>query len=232
MILVITTAHIGSILWHSLGLYQEYYYLEEGNWLKKLLLNNSEWDIRYYYSFYWAVTTMTTVGYGDITAQNKREAFFISVCMILFSCVFAYSINNIGMILQDIEKNQKELNFNLSTIKRYLNRKKVNNQLKSRIKSYLLFLSEETKEIDKQSEELILSKLPNKLNEELKIEINRKIINQQAIFSNNFSNSTIKKTIFIMQEIIVLPNEIILKEDELDDQSIYFIENGNIEIFY
>jgi hypothetical protein len=36
--------------------------------------------------------------------------------MIMFSCVFAYSINNIGMILQEIEKDSKELNNNLSTI--------------------------------------------------------------------------------------------------------------------
>ena len=35
-----------------------------------------------------------------------------------------------------------------------------------------------------------------------------------------------------MKEILVLPNEIIFKEDDIDDQSIYFISNGVIEIFY
>ncbi len=35
-----------------------------------------------------------------------------------------------------------------------------------------------------------------------------------------------------MQEMLVSPNEIIFKNDEYDDQSIYFIENGVVEIFY
>ena len=47
---------------------------------------------------------MITVGYGDITPTNEYETLFTTVNMIFLSCVFAYSINNIGMILQDIEK--------------------------------------------------------------------------------------------------------------------------------
>ena len=54
------------------------------------------------------------VGYGDITPTNTSEALFVTVNMILISCVFAYSINNIGMILQEIEKNSKELIDNIS----------------------------------------------------------------------------------------------------------------------
>lgn len=47
---------------------------------------------------------MKLVGYGDITPTNEYEALFATITMIFLSCVFAYSINNIGMILQEIEK--------------------------------------------------------------------------------------------------------------------------------
>ena len=47
---------------------------------------------------------MITIGFGDIVPTNHYEAFFATVNMIFMSCVFAYSINNIGMILLEIEK--------------------------------------------------------------------------------------------------------------------------------
>ena len=53
---------------------------------------------------YWSVTTMTTVGYGDITASNTIECVFLTCSMILMSCIFGYSITNIGIILQEIER--------------------------------------------------------------------------------------------------------------------------------
>ncbi|KAL4455710.1 hypothetical protein ABPG74_003120 [Tetrahymena malaccensis] len=84
---------------------------------------DENWYTKYIYSLYWSVTTMTTVGYGDISACNYVEALFVSIMMIFMSCVFAYSINNIGIILQAIERDTQELTDNVATIQRYLNRK-------------------------------------------------------------------------------------------------------------
>ncbi|EDK31995.2 cation channel family protein (macronuclear) [Tetrahymena thermophila SB210] len=151
--------------------------------------------------------------------------------MIFFSCVFAYSINNIGFILQEIEKSSKQLNDDIATIQRYLIRKGVNIQLKSRVRNYLQFLAHEQKDRDKQAEDKILSVLSNKLREEIISQINQKILNSNFIFISNFSQSTLSKLLFVMEEIQVNPNEVIISEYEQDDSSIYFIQNGIIEIY-
>lgn len=47
-------------------------------------------------SLYWAVTTMTTVGYGDILPTNNNERIVCMLAMFIASGVFAYTMNKIG----------------------------------------------------------------------------------------------------------------------------------------
>ncbi|KAL4482518.1 hypothetical protein ABPG72_001494 [Tetrahymena utriculariae] len=113
----------------------------------------------------------------------------------------------------------------------YLNRKNVNVSLKSRVRHYLSFLAQEQKDRDKESEDQIISILSNKLRDEITIEINSRILNNYHIFSSNFSQTTLKKLVFRMKEVLVSPNEVIFSDEQYDDLSIYFIQNGIIEIY-
>lgn len=54
---------------------------------------------QYYSSLYWAFTTMTTVGYGDITPNTDNEKVFVMICMLIACGFFAYTVGSIGSIL-------------------------------------------------------------------------------------------------------------------------------------
>lgn len=56
-------------------------------------LERSLW-IRYVTSMYWSITTLTTVGYGDLHAQNTREMIFDIVYMLFNLGLTAYLIGN------------------------------------------------------------------------------------------------------------------------------------------
>jgi hypothetical protein len=52
---------------------------------------------------------MVTVGYGDITPQNKYEAVVVIVVEILATSIFGYMINIIGMTLTELKSRNEAL---------------------------------------------------------------------------------------------------------------------------
>jgi hypothetical protein len=62
----------------------------------------------YIWTFYFAITTMTTVGYGDITPANVYEACLLVVGMVIASFTFAITFNAIGSVVQEMQKDQNE----------------------------------------------------------------------------------------------------------------------------
>lgn len=52
---------------------------------------------------------MVTVGYGDIVASNDLEKGIAIMIMLIGSGVFAYSLNSIGDIMNEIKQNDKEM---------------------------------------------------------------------------------------------------------------------------
>lgn len=57
---------------------------------------------------YFAITTMTTVGYGDITPSNEYEAGILIFGMVVATGMFAFTFNSIGYIVDDLTRDSKE----------------------------------------------------------------------------------------------------------------------------
>jgi len=56
----------------------------------------------YSYSLYWAITTIVTVGYGDIYPINQKELYFGMLTILFGTAIFGYSINHIGSIIDNM----------------------------------------------------------------------------------------------------------------------------------
>lgn len=69
------------------------------NWITHFEIDKLPPLDQYVASAYWALTTMTTVGYGDLFPISVTELFFGLFCMILACGVFAYIIGSLSTII-------------------------------------------------------------------------------------------------------------------------------------
>jgi|Transcript_17629 hypothetical protein len=67
-------------------------------------------------SIYWAVTTLSTVGYGDISAYTQLEMLLSILWMTFGLCFFSFMIGSLSSMLQSIDTKEVVLTNKLATI--------------------------------------------------------------------------------------------------------------------
>ena len=68
------------------------------SWLHRENLLDAPTSKKYIMALYWAFTTMTTVGYGDVTPVTTAELAMVMLSMIIACGMFAYMVGEIGSI--------------------------------------------------------------------------------------------------------------------------------------
>jgi len=94
---------------------------------------------QYIAALYWAFTTMTTVGYGDIVAVSLAEKWYAVVIMMLGATVFGYILANIATLMGQLNARESRVQARIKNVTEYLSEKNINKLLNKSIRSHIRY---------------------------------------------------------------------------------------------
>lgn len=100
ILFVLLFTHVTSCLWYFSAKYEG---LSPETWVVRIGMQDSEIKEIYMASFYYILTTITTVGYGDITGHTFTERL---ICVFLFVfgvLLFSFAIGSLSSVLATMD---------------------------------------------------------------------------------------------------------------------------------
>ena len=196
-------------------------------WITYTGVINKSTSVQYITALYWAFTTMSTVGYGDITPFTIHEKIYTMFTMILGCGIFAYTVGSIGSLVIKQNAVSNAYREQIVGVNRYMKKKDLDYELQFRVRRYLEYVWENKKQ-NNMDEKHMLSLLSEPLRDEIYTHIYGVVIKYCKVFDRYDHHFISLLTKALDNETFALGDVIFLDGDF--SNKIYFIQNGRIDI--
>ena len=197
------------------------------NWISYTNKENETFINIYISSFYFLMTTMTTVGYGDIVCISSYERIFHIILLGIGTILYSFIVSKIGNYLRNESYEQMKLNKDLNILESIrLAYPAMPFKLYSKIQRHLLNIYKKRK---KTGLSLLINGIPDTIKNELLLKIYSKVVNGFKIFKDIDNSNFILQVLTSFIPIISKKEEIFILEGELID-NIIFVKDGRLSI--
>lgn len=188
-------------------------------------LPNDDAPMHYLRALYWTITTLATVGYGDITPDTAPQMMYAIMTMLFGVGLFGYGIGNVAHMLANIDQVQAHYHSSLDRLANFLRYRKIPTGLQRRIYDYYTFLWERHLGYD---EAIILSELPEPLRIEIAVAMKREFIEKVPLF-RGASPLLLREIAVELRAALFTPGDYIFRAGEIG-RHMYFISRGTVEV--
>jgi hypothetical protein len=197
----------------------------EGNWVTAVGLEEAAPTHQYARSLYWTVTTMTTVGYGDITPSLPAEYYFAIAAMLLGASLYAYIIGSVASLLSNLQAAKSEYWDRMEAVGEYLRYRGVPHELNTKVQDYYEYLWDRYKGL---KEGALLEDLPDAMRLEVMLQLAKKVLDDVPLF-RHCPRPLRDRLIMSLQIETYAPGTDICVEGEIGKE-IFFVTHGQAEI--
>ena len=140
---------------------------------------------QYLWALYWTVTTMTTVGFGDIRPSTEAEVIMSIIIMIIGGGVFSFIVGNTANLLTKLDSQGQELEDLTERVSDFMHANKIPQSLRDQCSRWIKFKHENSVHIPKA----LAQCLSESLRAELYVFVNRGFLERTGVLRRHLSSS-------------------------------------------
>jgi CRP-like cAMP-binding protein len=194
------------------------------NWIVAYNMHSRSLTDQYVASFYWTITTMLSIGYGDIHAYNSGERIYTIFIQLTGSILFGAVIAQVTRLIASRNPQAKAFKEKIDELKGYLNEKLLPPRLKASAKEcYTYYLTRKSA----FSENVIYDELPATLLNPLVLSIYSNDIHKISFF-RHLDESFVVQLFILGKPFQSAPNTFILEKGDVPDE-LMFILRGVVQ---
>jgi len=181
--------------------------------------------LNYVRAVYWTITTLATVGYGDITPNTTPQMIYACMTMLVGIGFFGYVLGNIASLLARLDAAREEHLELLSRVESFMSSNDVPAALRTRVREYHRYVWKSRKGYDVST---VLADLPPTLRVEVALFLNAEIIEKVPVLKGA-DRQLLEELVLELKPRVIIPAEEVFRTGEPGD-GMYFIQRGNVEI--
>ena len=196
-------------------------------WVYRHSITNFSTEEKYLTSVYWAITTLGTIGYGDLVPRTVNEKLLAMIWMVIGVYVVSYSVGSLTSFYSDINIKENLKHERIIMAEDFSKKTGISKQVLHKFKRTIKFMDIPTNKVE---DEKMFQGIPLSLKIQISQNIHDRAIKKLPFFDD-------KDAIFIADISLRLSfrsgnsEEVIWIEKESAD-GIYFIIEGRVRLSY
>lgn len=194
---------------------------------------HQSWGYCYLRSFYWAIITIITTGYGDIVATNSYETYVAIVTMYIGFILCTFSIANLTLLFLNLDQSSTDYQVKMEALKTYMcKHRSLKNKLKHRILAIHEYQFETFKGMKEQD---ILNELPTTLKQKISNHISRTLLKRMFGCLLNSSNggdnyAFLNSLVLSLESMVFAPQDVIVEYNSYY-KKLFLISKGVAQMY-
>jgi CRP-like cAMP-binding protein len=220
--LVMYASHVVACLFYGMA-----HINNDLNWVSaNFESKDTELEVIYVTSLYWAVMTLTSVGYGDVSAANEYEKLFSIVVMVIGAIFYAVVLGSVTAAIQSISSSSEPFLEHMRCIEKFIKRHNLCDELADRLRETTAF---QWQQLESANIEQVMGHFHPELTSEILLTIHRPMLIKSSFFQK-VEEGFVKVVIRELKMHVCLAGDYIFRGGD-DGHCMFLLNQGSVGVY-